>query len=224
MRNRVLGVVAFCSISLMLVWLSLLIVRARHQAKIMNVSSQMRYLSLALSNYEIVNGKLPSINVAEAEPALRGHWMVAILPFMEKSELYASLDLDNRWSTQHNLKAVGLESSFEEFATGLDYAICPYVADKSIWDQSSGEPIGPMENHPESILLVAIPIKKAKAFQISHVTPRQLLEIVRKDQEAFFIRCNNENGRVAEIDGMVSFVNRSAIKKQADTPNDQPKN
>lgn len=222
MRKRFLSIAAVCCVSLLFFWLSLQIIRARHQAKIMNVASQLRYLSLALSNYEIVNEKLPSINVAVEEPSLREHWMVAVLPFMEHNELYASLDLENRWSTPHNLKAVESQRSFREFATGLDYVICPYVADKSIWDQSTGEPIGRIENHPDAILLVAIPYQNSMPFQISYVTAAQVLEIVRKNQEAFFIRCNNKNGRITEVDGSITFVNRDSLSKQVDEPHDQP--
>jgi hypothetical protein len=172
----------------------------------MEILGRLSHLHLGLSNYEIVNGELPKINLSQKDQTLNDHWMVPILQIIEQSELHSKLKLDVRWSTPQNVEAAKSNRSFHEFATRFGYMVCPLIAEESIWNPVDGLPIGRMDDNPDTILLVAIPCKKAEPFEVPFVTKPQLLELLQEDQEVFYIRCDREYGQVSEVAGELMFA------------------
>jgi hypothetical protein len=175
----------------------------------MEILGRLSHLHLGLSNYEIVNGELPKINLSQKDQTLNDHWMVSILQIIEQSELHSKLKLDVRWSTPQNVEAAKSNRSFHEFATRFGYMVCPLIAEESIWNPVDGLPIGRMDDHPDTILLVAIPCKKAEPFEVPFVTKPQLLGLLREDQEVFYIRCDREYGYVTEVTGELVFASKN---------------
>lgn len=202
-------VIAVIGCLLVAVWLVSIVNRARHEAMRMEILGRLSQLNLGLSNYEILNGELPKINLSQKDQTLRDHWMVYVLPIIEQSELHTKLKLDVRWSTPQNVEAVESNRSFHEFATRFGYMVCPLLAEESIWHPEDGSPIGRIDDNPDTILLVAIPLKKAKPFEVPFVTKPQLLGLLQEDKEVFYIRCNREYGQASEVAGEVMFAQRN---------------
>ncbi|MFN7842685.1 MAG: DUF1559 domain-containing protein [Pirellula sp.] len=202
-------VIAVIGCLLVAVWLASIVNRARHEAMRMGILGRLSQLHLGLSNYEILKGDLPKINLSQKDQTLRDHWMVSVLPIIEQSELHTKLKLDVRWSTPQNVDAAKSNRSFYEFATRFGYMVCPLIAEESIWHPVDGSPIGRIDDNPETILLVAIPSNEAEPFEVPFVTKAQLLGLLQEDQEVFYIRCDRKYGQVSEVAGKLMFVSKN---------------
>jgi len=68
-------------------------------------TNQMRQIVMAALIYESAHHALPNdIMSADGEPLLS--WRVAILPFIERQDLYAKFKLNEPWNSPHNLALV----------------------------------------------------------------------------------------------------------------------
>ena len=77
---------------------------AREAARRMTASNNLKQIALAMHNFHSKYKKLPdrAIRDADGNPLLS--WRVAILPFVEQSELYEQFHLDEPWDSPHNIK------------------------------------------------------------------------------------------------------------------------
>ena len=167
---------------------------------------RLSYLRAAIANYESANGTLPSRELAKRNNAMRQNWLVSILPHIEQAELHARLDLESRWDTPGNLNVARSDSMFQHFISMDGYAICPLDAEESIWSPKTGMPIGKLTAMPNSILLLAIPVKTIEPFQPMSVTKEELLAMACDGKRTFFIRCDGKYGPVRQFNGKVDFT------------------
>ncbi len=64
-------------------------------------SNNLKQLGLAMHNYLDANGRFPTdIKSTDGKPLLS--WRVAILPYVEQSDLYQEFKLDEPWDSEHN--------------------------------------------------------------------------------------------------------------------------
>ena len=80
---------------------------SRESARRMQQMNQFKQLALGMLNFESANKFIPAAAAIvdyERKPLLS--WRVAILPFLEKSDLYDQFHLDEPWDSPHNLKLV----------------------------------------------------------------------------------------------------------------------
>lgn len=64
----------------------------------------MKQLALALINYHNTHGRFPPAAVCSAEGKPLYSWRVAILPLIEKEDLYQRFNLDEPWDSPHNVQ------------------------------------------------------------------------------------------------------------------------
>lgn len=77
---------------------------AREAARRMSSSNNLKQILLAFHNYEATYRNFPAaIQRDEAGQPLLS-WRVAILPYIEQSQLYNEFHLDEPWDSEHNLK------------------------------------------------------------------------------------------------------------------------
>ncbi|QEG37458.1 DUF1559 family PulG-like putative transporter [Bythopirellula goksoeyrii] len=100
---EVLGVIA---IIVLLVALLLPAVRtARPAARRNSCMNNLKQISLAILNYESENGTLPPEYTVDEDGNRLHSWRTLILPYMEQSKLYESIDLTKPWDAPANAKA-----------------------------------------------------------------------------------------------------------------------
>ncbi len=77
---------------------------AREAARRMQSSNNLKQLMLSLHNYESTFKSLPAraSKGANGKPLLS--WRVAILPYIEQTNLYNQFHLDEPWDSEHNIK------------------------------------------------------------------------------------------------------------------------
>ena len=76
---------------------------ARQAARRVSTMNNLKQVGLAMHNYHSVYREFPGdILAADGTPLLS--WRVAILPFVDQSELYKQFRQDEPWNSPHNLK------------------------------------------------------------------------------------------------------------------------
>ena len=85
-------------------------------------ANRLRQLALALQGYGDAYGAYPVIGVGANNEAIKGNskanlsWRVAILPWIENSDLYRAFRLDEPWDSEHNKKLISkMPSLFAPF-------------------------------------------------------------------------------------------------------------
>lgn len=68
-------------------------------------SNNMKQLGLAMHNYAATNNDVfPAASICDKKGKPLLSWRVAILPYIEQSNLYKQFKLDEPWDSEHNLK------------------------------------------------------------------------------------------------------------------------
>jgi type II secretory pathway pseudopilin PulG len=77
---------------------------ARDAARRSAASNNLKQIALAMLNYESARKRLPSPAICDntGKPLLS--WRVAILPFLDESNLYQQFRRDEPWDSEHNKK------------------------------------------------------------------------------------------------------------------------
>lgn len=104
---RLRGGLAGCLFTVfIIVWLAFLMLpvvnTAREAGRRMTCMNNMKLLHTAMLSYEIANGALPPAYTVDSNGKPLHSWRVLILPYMEQSELYESIRLDEPWDSAHN--------------------------------------------------------------------------------------------------------------------------
>ncbi len=76
---------------------------ARGAARRMQSSNNLKQLALAMHNFESAYRSFPTTNSNDDDGKPLLSWRVAILPFIEQTELYNRFHLDEPWDSEHNL-------------------------------------------------------------------------------------------------------------------------
>lgn len=103
-------VIAVCAVPVLLVCMGIMIglllpavQAAREAARRMQCSNNMKQIVLALHNYESVYKTFPPAFTTDANGLPLHSWRTLILPYMEQSALYQSIDLSKPWDDPVNL-------------------------------------------------------------------------------------------------------------------------
>jgi prepilin-type processing-associated H-X9-DG protein len=65
--------------------------------------SNLKQIGLAMHNYHEVHGRLPAAAIVGKDGRPLLSWRVAILPYLDSTDLYSSFHLDEPWDSPHNL-------------------------------------------------------------------------------------------------------------------------
>jgi prepilin-type processing-associated H-X9-DG protein len=92
--------------------------------------NNLKQIGLAMHNYHEANGRLPAAAITDKYGRPLLSWRVAILPYLERSDLYSRFHLDEPWDSPHNLSLLNPMPQF--YACPSDSTLKPgmtgYVA------------------------------------------------------------------------------------------------
>jgi type II secretory pathway pseudopilin PulG len=113
-KFRFIELLAVLSIIGILVALLLPAVRtARPAALRMQCTNNLKQIALALRNYESAFEALPPAYTVDSEGKPLHSWRTLILPYLERKQLYESIDLSKPWNDPAN--AAALKTGISEF-------------------------------------------------------------------------------------------------------------
>src|SRR6266704_588138 len=72
--------------------------RARPASRRTQCLNNIRNIALALHNYASLNGSLPPAYIADANGRPMHSWRVLILPYVDRSDIYAAYRFDEPWN------------------------------------------------------------------------------------------------------------------------------
>ena len=75
---------------------------AREPARRMQCTNRMKQIVLAFQNYHDVYGSFPPTYTIDEDGKPLHSWRVLILPYIEQTELYEKIRLDEPWDSEHN--------------------------------------------------------------------------------------------------------------------------
>ncbi len=129
-RSRVLEWVAFAVVAGLVLLLLIPSTRtAREAARRMQCSNHLRQIGLALLAYEQEYGYLPPAYTVDASGKPLHSWRTLLLPYLDKKELYAKIDLSKPWD--HPVNREARESRIPEYqcpSTEVAPTFTTYVA------------------------------------------------------------------------------------------------
>ncbi len=99
----VLGVMCICGGGGMVALLLPAVQAAREAARRMQCSNNLKQIALAMHNYHDVNKAFPAGYVADEEGKPKHSWRVALLPYIERGDLYDQYNFDEPWDSPNNL-------------------------------------------------------------------------------------------------------------------------
>jgi hypothetical protein len=79
---------------------------AREAARRSQCVNNLKQIGMAIHNYHEVHGSLPPAAITDRNGRPLLSWRVAILPFLEASDLSTKFHLDEPWNSPHNLPLV----------------------------------------------------------------------------------------------------------------------
>jgi hypothetical protein len=69
-------------------------------------TNNLKFIGLAMLNYESDFGVLPPAAICDKKGKPLLSWRVAILPYIEQTQLYEQFKLDEPWDSEHNKKLI----------------------------------------------------------------------------------------------------------------------
>ena len=106
-KNRLLSIVATVGILMLLIALLLPAIRsgAGPAARRAQCTNNLKQIALALHQYEQSHKALPPAYTVDASGRPLHSWRTLILPYLEQSSLYQTIDLSKPWNDPANAKA-----------------------------------------------------------------------------------------------------------------------
>jgi hypothetical protein len=80
--------------------------KAHETAERMAVSNSLRQIGVAFHAHETDNGHLPPSAITDKHGKPLLSWRVAILPYVDEIGLYRTLNLDEPWDSEHNMRVL----------------------------------------------------------------------------------------------------------------------
>jgi prepilin-type processing-associated H-X9-DG protein len=96
----VIGLVAVVTAGLLLTGIA----KVREAAARMQCSDNLKLNGMSLHNYHDVNGRFPPAGMPDPElpPERRLSWLVALVPYVEATDLYAKMEKAEGWDSERN--------------------------------------------------------------------------------------------------------------------------
>lgn len=100
----VVGVMCMCGGVLLPALLLPAVQAAREAARRMTCSNNLKQIALAFHNYHDVYNRLPAGYVADENGQPMHSWRVAILPYIDRADLFEQYNFDEPWDSPNNLR------------------------------------------------------------------------------------------------------------------------
>jgi hypothetical protein len=180
--------------------------------------SRFHNISLALLNYESAKKHLPAAAIYDKEGRPLLSWRVAVLPYLEKGELYKQFHLDEPWDSPHNKTLIdkmpgeymGVGSQYDQLNSEGKTTCQVPVGPKTVFYNKEGTKYRDIsDGTSKTILLVevepkrAVPWTKPEDWEVDLEHPRRGVE--RSDRNQF---------TAAWCDGSVQLVPVNANETQ----------
>lgn len=128
---------------------------ARHSSYIGHVTQ----LRVALQNYALVNGTLPSVCSRDATGAPLHSWRTALLPFIEHQSLLSTIQLDEPWNSPGNAQAASTHVGYYQCPSHAAAATAPsyfaVIGENTAWPTyGSRKPADITDPHEVTLLLI----------------------------------------------------------------------
>jgi hypothetical protein len=175
-------------------------------------------ISLAILNYESAKRHLPAAAIYDKEGRPLLSWRVAVLPYLEKGELYKQFHLDEPWDSPHNKTLIdkmpgeymGVGSQYDQLNREGKTTCQVPVGPKTVFYNKEGAKYRDIsDGTSKTILLIevepkrAVPWTKPEDWEVDLEHPRRGVE--RSDRNQF---------TAAWCDGSVQLVPVSADEAQ----------
>lgn len=182
---------------------------SREPARRNSCLNNMKQITLALLKYESVHGEFPPAYTVDADGNRLHSWRTLILPYIEGSTVYKSIDLTKPWDDPANAEVRELvmheylcPSSSEE-----DEHLTHYLAvvdQEGAFAGAVGRKIDEFKVDGTSNTIVIIEVSRDKAVHWMSPHDVDIDEIVSRDPEA---RYNHGSGFIAAFaDGHADFI------------------
>jgi prepilin-type processing-associated H-X9-DG protein len=99
----VMGVMCLCGGPILVALLLPAVQAAREAARRTQCANNLKQIGLAMHNYHDVHKCLPAGFIADEDGKPMHSWRVALLPFLERSDLYERYNFDEPWDSPTNL-------------------------------------------------------------------------------------------------------------------------
>lgn len=99
-----LALLCLCGGGLLIALLLPAVQAAREAARRMQCSNNLKQIALAMHNYHEVHGCFPAAYIADENGRPMHSWRVALLPYLERSDLYNRYNFNEPWDSPGNLQ------------------------------------------------------------------------------------------------------------------------
>ncbi len=133
---------------------------ARHAARRVQCTSNLKQIAIGLYNYREVYGSFPPAYVADANGKPLYSWRVLLLPFLEQQSLYDRYRLDEPWDGPNNRKLLAHTPRVFQCADHqrrLADATTSYfavVGPNAAWSGAKPRPLGELSRDASDLILV----------------------------------------------------------------------
>ena len=190
--------------------------------------NNLKLLAIALASYKEAKGTLPPAYLTDASGKPILSWRVAILPFMEISGLYSSIDLSKAWDDPANRSVTATLQYYLQCPSGhSDGATTEYfaiVGPQTAWPGARGRSISVSgDGTSKTILLIECHSKAVNWAEPRDLTFDEAVDLlsnpVPRDDGHFvnngFFYKSGRGRFVAFADGSVLFLKRPLDRKLA---------
>jgi hypothetical protein len=82
--------------------------KVRAAANRIKDANNLKQITLGMLNYESAHGRFPAAAICDKEGKPLLSWRVALLPYLDQTQLYQRFKLDESWDSPHNIKLLPL--------------------------------------------------------------------------------------------------------------------
>jgi len=208
-RTNLVRVFAVIFIVVVLIGLLLPATRsARPAAYRMQCSNNLKQIALALQNYESTYDSFPPAATFDSSGNPLHSWRTLILPYLEYSSLYDSIDLSKPWNDPANAKA---------YATDIPVYHCPSLGSASLGTTTYLSVVAPNafflptgSRHLREIIdrpsdtLMVVEVSSVNSVHWMQPVDASELTVLRMNEKS---KLSHENGfNAAFVDGSVRFL------------------
>ena len=209
---------------------------ARGHTRRAGCTSNLKWIAMALLDYESEHGSLPPTYITDSMGAPINSWRALILPRIEFQSLYDKLDLSQPWNSAANRAATSADveiydcvSDIHQNSTTHDASYFAVVGNHTAWPGGSGRKLKDISDpKSQTILLVEAVNRDVPWAAPSDLTFDEAVQLLTDpdladaahwyDQNSFFYKGFNKRRQginVAMADGRVVFLTLPLPKELA---------
>lgn len=190
---------------------------AREAARRMQCTNNMRQIALAIHNYHDTYQSLPPAYTVDENGNRLHSWRTLILPYMEASSLYSSIDFSKPWDDPANAQARQSEiAAYRCPSRNLGPGMTNYLAPSAPGTAFPGsEPVtfdDITDGTSNTIMVIEVDDEMAVHWmEPNDITPDEFVEMLKNSNRSSIPHTGGRNA--AFCDGSVTFITQYATEK-----------